>query len=90
MITSCEQTVRHAFHTTQICYNLSLQYSGLDQISGKLDFREIRKAILLLAHQASQRKPNFTAADFFSINFYLLGAMLGTIVSYVIIFVQMK
>jgi hypothetical protein len=46
--------------------------------------------IQLFLHQVRDRKPKFTAWDFFSINYGLLGSTVGAIVTYLVILVQMQ
>ena len=46
--------------------------------------------IQLFLHQVRDRKPNFTAWDFFTINYGFLGSTVGAIATYLVILVQMQ
>jgi hypothetical protein len=46
--------------------------------------------IQLFLQQVNDRKPKFTAWDFFTINYGLLGSTVGAIVTYLVILVQMQ
>ena len=46
--------------------------------------------IQLFLQQVRDRKPNFTAWDFFTINYRLLGSTVGAITTYLVILVQMQ
>ncbi|GJQ84473.1 hypothetical protein Trydic_g15675 [Trypoxylus dichotomus] len=58
VVTSCEQTVRHACQTTEICYNLSLRYATMDRVPHTLNVKKLLEAVLDLAHQASHHTQN--------------------------------
>ena len=46
--------------------------------------------IQLFLHQVRDRKPKFTAWDFFTINYRLLGSTLGAVATFLVILVQMQ
>jgi hypothetical protein len=46
--------------------------------------------IQLFLQQVRDRTPKFTAWDFFTINYSLLGSTVGAIVTYLVILVQMQ
>ena len=46
--------------------------------------------IQLFLHQVRDRKPKFTACDFFTINYSLLGSTVGAVATFLVILVQMQ
>jgi hypothetical protein len=46
--------------------------------------------IQLFLHQVRDRKPKFTAWDFFTINYRLLGSIVGAVATFLVILVQMQ
>jgi len=46
--------------------------------------------IQLFLHQVRDRKPKFTAWDFFTINYSFLGSTVGAVATYLLILVQMQ
>jgi hypothetical protein len=50
----------------------------------------IAAEIQLFLHQVRDRKPKFTAWDFFAINYGFLGSTVGAIATYLVILVQMQ
>jgi len=46
--------------------------------------------IQLFLHQVKDRKPKFTACDFFTLNYSLLGSTVGAVATFLVILVQMQ
>ena len=50
----------------------------------------LQEELILLAHRATERPPKFTAADFFTVDYRMLYTMFETIVSYIVIIIQLR
>jgi hypothetical protein len=82
---SCANAVCESNKITAICFTWlgeipTIPVSNKDQI--------VKEEILLLVQQADSRRPKFSAAGFFVVDFTLLGFILGTVTSYIIVSVQ--
>nr|XP_022905524.1 gustatory receptor 68a-like [Onthophagus taurus] len=79
-------TVKEAKNTANVCYKLLTTISV--QTSQKLDEKELRNDLLLLAEQIAMRSSHFTAAGFFNVDYTMLFTMLSTVTSYLVVLIQ--
>ncbi|KAG5860915.1 hypothetical protein JTB14_009067 [Gonioctena quinquepunctata] len=76
--------LREANKSTTICYSIifALEYDSTQE-AGILK-EELRN----LVHQLSQRTPCLSAAGFFNIDFTMMGFIMSSITSYIIVAIQ--
>lgn len=79
MVVCCGGVNDEAYKTATICYQL---------VSELPDNSPEARKLLILAQHASQRCPQITAANVFTVNASALFTLLGSLTSYVIVLIQ--
>jgi hypothetical protein len=81
IVATCSATYREANRSVTLLQKLLIQTERSPETAAEIQ---------LLLQQVRDRTPKFTAWDFFTINYSFLGSMVGAIVTYLLILVQMQ
>ncbi|XP_018577463.1 uncharacterized protein LOC108915810 [Anoplophora glabripennis] len=82
---ACESLANEAGGITAICYTLLSEVSSFP----KTDYEAaLRKELLLLAEQTGAGHPKVSAAGFFEVNFGMMGFVVASVTSYIIVTIQ--
>lgn len=79
----CELFTREGKRTISLAYNILHRYENHTNIV-------LKEKMFVLAQQAAQRCPQFTAWDFFTIGHKMIFTFSNLVVTYVIVIVQFK
>ncbi|XP_017783721.1 PREDICTED: uncharacterized protein LOC108567639 [Nicrophorus vespilloides] len=87
MITiSCGQACREAKRTKAVCYELIKKARAKNNVR----WRNVIDELLLLARMVNYRQPNFSAFDFFHIDYPILFSLVNCITTYTIVVIEIK
>ncbi|KAJ3664564.1 hypothetical protein Zmor_000121 [Zophobas morio] len=82
---SCSNAVSESENILTVCF---IWLNEIPTIPKTFKQQMLKEEILLLVQQVTTRKPKFSAAGFFPVDFTLLGFILGSVTSYTIVSVQ--
>lgn len=82
---ACDGVAREAKRTPEICYSL---LNDIPTIPKTDKDKILKEELLLIAQQATCRSPCISAAGFFVVNNSILGFILASVTSYIIVTIQ--
>lgn len=82
---ACECVTNEASRITEICYTLLSDIPSLPTTDYGIDLRE---ELLLLAEQTAVIHPKVLAAGFFEVNLAMMGFVVASVTSYIIVIIQ--
>ncbi|KAJ3637014.1 hypothetical protein MTP99_000509 [Tenebrio molitor] len=89
-ILTCSSYAVDSFYVCHFCYSTVVEASRAGQLIHKIktDNHDIIDEIEMFSLQIANARVEFTAADFFAINYALLVSIIGAVLSYIIILIQ--
>ncbi|KAL3289157.1 hypothetical protein HHI36_003593 [Cryptolaemus montrouzieri] len=87
LATACESTVAEAGKTISICLEYQNEIPTLPKTE---ELQMLKEELQMICHQAQAKKPVFSAAGFFAVDYTMLGMMIGSVTSDIIVVLQFQ